>query len=208
MHYPIHLVRINECLSLYLPIQGEIKAVYEKTLTEAPHAPFPFWAKVWPASTALTRFLYENRELITGKNVLEIGAGTGIPSFSISGYAAAVIVSDHSTEAVALMEKNIALLGLSNVKAMCLDWNDFPETVKADTLLLSDINYAPDQFTPLLALIYRFLREGTIVVIATPQRLTGTSFLLQLGTYIRLNEVKNAEGVDISLLVLSEKSVD
>lgn len=173
-----------------------------------PNTPFPFWARVWTSSVVMTRYLQAHPELTTGKNVVEIGAGTGLPSFSIARMAATVVISDHASDAVELMKKNIAHLELDNTKAICLDWNDFPETVKADTLLLSDINYAPDQFAPLLALIHRFLREGTIVVIATPQRLTGTLFLLQLGPYIRLNEVKNVEGVDISLLVLSEKSVD
>ena len=208
MQYPVQLFQLSEHLSLYLPIPGEIRNTYEKILVTNPDTAFPFWAKVWASAEALTSYLASKPELIKGKQILEIGAGTGVPSFSIAHIAGELIISDHSGEAVELMEKNIAHLGLINVKAMCLDWNDFPETVKADTLLLSDINYAPDQFDPLLALIHRFLIEGTIVVIATPQRLMGTSFLLQLGPYIRLNEIKNEEGVDISLLVLSEKSVD
>lgn len=204
MHYPVHLIQVNETLSLYLPIPSEIRPVYEKSVQAEPETAFPFWARVWPSSLALTTFLELNRELITDKNVLEIGAGTGLPSFSIANIAASVIISDHAPDAVELMEKNIAFLGFDNVKAMQLDWNQFPDELKADIVLLSDINYAPEQFGPLTVLIRRFLYEKSIIIIATPQRLMGASFLLQFEPHIRVSETMQAEGVDISILILWE----
>lgn len=204
MHYPVQLISVNETLSLYLPIPAEIKPAYEKILSEEVETPFPFWAKVWPSSLALSAFLELNRDLVTGKTVLEIGAGTGLPSFSIANIAASVIITDHAPDAVELMKKNIAFLGLTNVTARCLDWNQFPDDLKADIVLLSDINYAPEQFGPLTVLIRRFLYERSIVIIATPQRLMGASFLLQFEPHIRSSKTMQAEGVDISLLILWE----
>lgn len=204
MHYPIQLIKINETLSLYLPIPAEIRPVYENALHAVPETPFPFWARVWASSQALTTFLDGNKELVSGKKVLEIGAGTGLPAFSIATIAESVIISDHAPDAVELMEKNIAFLGLTNVTACCLDWNHFPDDLKADIVLLSDINYAPEQFDSLTALIRRFLQERSIVILATPQRLMGASFLLQFEPYITISETMQAEGVDISLLILME----
>ena len=204
MHYPVQLIRVNETLSLYLPIPTDIRPVYEKSIQAVPETPFPFWARVWPSSRALTTFLEQNKELVKGKQVLEIGAGTGLPSFSVAPTAASVIISDHAPDAVELMKKNISFLGLANVKAMCLDWNQIPEELKADTVLLSDINYAPDQFGPLIKLIHRFLEKESTVVIATPQRIMGISFAEQLSPFIVQQEELIAEETRISLFVLAK----
>lgn len=209
MHYPVHLIRINETLSLYLPIPAEIRPVYEKLLSAVPETLFPFWARVWPSSLALTTFLEHNKELVTGKCVLEIGAGTGLPSFSIANIAASVIISDHAPDAVELMEKNIAFLGFDNVKAMQLDWNQFPDELKADIVLLSDINYAPEQFDPLFKLIERFLEEGSMVIIATPQRIMGVPFIEQLSCYIinRTEEKVTDQETEVAISILILQSI-
>jgi len=205
MDYPIQLTRINNELSLYLPVPALIRAVYEKTLSTDPDSPFPFWAKVWPASLALTAFLGSNKKLVKGKNVMEIGAGTGVPSFSIAEAAASVIISDHAPDAVELMEKNITFLGLHNVTARCLDWNQFPDDIEADLVLLSDINYAPDQFAPLLKLIQRFLAKGSTVILATPQRMMGIPFIEQLSCYIIncTEEKVNEQDTEVAISILT-----
>lgn len=209
MHYPVHLIRVNETLSLYLPIPSEIRPVYEKSVLAVPETPFPFWARVWPSSLVLTTYLELNKELVTNKCVLEIGAGTGLPSFSIAGTAASVIISDHAPDAVELMEKNIAFLGFDNVKAMQLDWNQFPDELKADIVLLSDINYAPEQFDPLFKLIERFLEEGSMVIIATPQRIMGVPFIEQLSCYIinRTEEKVTDQETEVAISILILQSI-
>ncbi len=208
MQYPLQLIPIKENLSLFLPVPEEIRPAYEKTLSGNPQSPFPFWAKVWPSSRALMDYLEEQEGLVKGKTVLEIGAGTGLPSFSIAKSAASVILSDHSEEAIELMEKNIAYLGLANVKAMCLDWNHFPEEIKADVVLLSDINYAPEQFESLLLLIKKLLEQGATIIIATPQRIMATPFVQELVPFTKYNEVEiiqeSGGSVAISILVLSQ----
>ena len=202
MQYPLQLLPIKENLSLFLPIPEEIRTAYGETLSNDPKTPFPFWAKVWPSSKAMMAYLEEQEELFAGKRVLEIGAGTGLPSFSIAKSAASVILSDHSEEAVELMEKNMAHLGLTNVKAMCLDWNHFPEEIKAEVVLLSDINYAPEQFSSLLILIHRFLAENAVVIIATPQRLLGAPFVEALLPKVITNQLFYKEDVAIRILLL------
>lgn len=202
MQYPLQLIPIKENLSLFLPIPEEIRAAYGKTLRNDPQSPFPYWAKVWPSSLALMAYLEEQEDLVKEKTVLEIGAGTGLPSFSIARSAASIILSDHSEEAVELMEKNIAHLGLTNVKAMCLDWNHFPEEIKAEVVLLSDINYAPEQFSPLFTLIHRFLAENAVVIIATPQRMLGAPFVEALLPKVITNQLFYKEDVAIRILLL------
>jgi len=207
MLYPVKLANILDQFTLYIPDPDQVRAVYEKQCIKDPATAFPFWAKIWASSLALTSFLKKEMQLAEGKKVLEIGAGTGLPSFAVAHVTESLIISDHAQEAVELMEKNIQYLGLSNAKALCLDWNHFPDEINADIVLLSDINYAPEQFEALLNLIKRFLQAGSTIIIATPQRIMATPFVAALEPFIKLSATEpvkeNGQAIDISILMLS-----
>jgi predicted nicotinamide N-methyase len=206
MHYPNRLTAIEGGLMLYVPIPEMVKPTYEHLLKLDANTPFPFWAKIWSSSKALSGFLTLEPHWIKGKNVLEIGAGVGLPSFAIAHLARKVIVTDHAPEAVALINKNITHLCINNMKSMCLDWNDFPDTVSADTILLSDVNYAPDSFGPLLTLIEKLMEEGAVVIIATPERIMAAPFVEALQPFIQrsfLHTVEEMESIsEIRMLLL------
>ncbi|MES2371165.1 MAG: hypothetical protein V4557_01210 [Bacteroidota bacterium] len=207
MIYPDKLITIQDGLKLYVPDPEQVKPLYEKLLDKDNTTPFPFWAKIWPSAEAMISFLKEEPHWIDGKHVLEVGAGIGVPSFAMAAHASAMIISDHAPEAVALIEKNIQYLGLQHVKAMCLDWNHFPGDMRAETVLLSDINYAPEQFGPLLALIRTFLEQGATIILSTPQRITITPFAEAIHPFIKRSVLQTVEHssqtVDIRILVLS-----
>lgn len=137
---------------------------------------------------------------------MEIGAGIGLPSFSIAQKAASLIISDHDPDAVTLLEKNIRQLGLSNTHAMRIDWNDFPSSVSAETILLSDINYAPAEFEGLLKLIKTWLAAGALLILSTPQRILGAPFVTAVSGFMQSQTTivveENGTATDISILVL------
>jgi predicted nicotinamide N-methyase len=207
MLYPVKLANILDQFIFYIPDPDQVKPVYENQLIKDPATAFPFWAKIWASSLALSSYLEKELQLVEGKKVLEIGAGIGLPSLTVAHVAESMIISDHAPEAVKLMEKNIEYLGLSNAKALCLDWNHFPDEIKADVVLLSDINYAPEQFEALLKLINRFLEEGSVIIITTPQRIMATPFVAALEPFIKRSTFEpvreNGQTIDISLLMLS-----
>ncbi len=205
-----NLQYFNQDLNLWIPNLEQIKISYEQELINQPATPFPFWAKLWPASIALTDFLQSNTHWVENKKILEIGAGIGLPSFSIATLAKEVLISDHAADAIVLMNENIKHLQLTNVNAACLDWNHFPVEIKADTILLSDVNYAPEQFKQLLNLLKRFIAEGSTIILATPQRIMGVPFVTSLASYITASHVcsvkENEQAIDISILILSNKN--
>ena len=207
MHYPYKFSIINNGVSLFLPDPELVKATYENLLLNDKSTPFPFWAKIWPSAIEMTAFLQKEPHWIEGKHVLELGAGIGLPSFTMAAIASEMMISDHATEAVKLIEKNIQLLDLQHVKARCLDWNDFPDGIKVDTVLLSDINYAPDQFAPLLLVINKFLAQGTTIILATPQRITATAFVESIQPFIKKTILQTGssseQGRIISIFILS-----
>lgn len=207
MHYINKLTVIHSELSIYVPDPEWIKSTYEKLLANNGTTNFPYWAKIWASSRALATFLRNEPKWIAGKSVLEIGAGIGLPTFNIAQQAATIIVSDYEPEAVALLEKNIQYLGLTNVKAMCIDWNQYPEDIYAETVLLSDINYAPDQFEVLLQLIHQLLDNRTTIIIATPRRISATLFAEKLQPFIKHTSLQKVEEdvsqfIEIQILIL------
>ena len=208
MFYPTSLVNISDTLSLKIPIPELIRPVYENLLAKNALTPFPFWAQIWPSAKVMTAFLQEQPEWIQNKRVLELGAGIGLPSFSIADQVAELLITDHDKDAVSLIEENILYVGLKNAKAKCINWNDFPYDLNAEVLLLSDINYAPDQFKPLLNLIHSCLIRHTIIILTTPQRITITPFAEALQPFITKSVVKSIEHsgqlVEIRLLLLSK----
>lgn len=208
MRYPLQLTPFSAELAIYIPDYEQVKEVYEAILIDHPAEPFPYWAKLWPSSIALVQYLKANRIWIEHKNVLEIGAGLGLPSFMIAGYANSVQVSDYAPEAVELLEKNIQHLQLNNVQAMELDWNNVPDSINADVVLLSDVNYNPSQFDGLLQLITKLISEGTIVILSTPQRIMASPFVNAIQPLVKQKHVElvneNGKSVEISILVLSK----
>ena len=208
MIYTDKLVEIQDGLALYVPDPELVKTTYEQLFAKDKNTPFPFWAQVWPAAKALSSFLKTEPQLIAGKKVFELGAGIGLPSFSMTVHASEMIISDHAPEAVSLIEKNIQFLGLKNVKAMNLDWNHFSDNIRAEIILLSDINYAPDQFVPLLALIRKCIGQGSTIILSTPQRITVTPFAEALQPFIKHSVLQTIEHkkqtADIGILIFSK----
>ncbi len=196
MLYPDKLVQIQAGLALYIPDPELVRPTYEHLLAKDVTTPFPFWAKIWPSALAISSFLKAEPHWIEGKRVLELGAGMGVPSFAAAVHASEIIISDHATEAVALIRKNIQYLGLQHVQAMCLDWNHFPDNIKAEVLLLSDINYAPDQFASLLVLLHTFLQQGTTIILSTPERITAHAFVTALQPYIKRSFLQPVEEIN------------
>lgn len=208
MRYPLKLTPFIAELAIYIPDYEQVKEVYEAILIDHPAEPFPYWAKLWPSSLALVQFFKTHPDFIKDKTVLEIGAGIGLPSFFIAGKVKSIQVTDYAPDAVALLEKNIQHLTLNNVQAMELDWNRVPDSINADVVLLSDVNYNPKQFDGLLQLITKLIAEGTTVILSTPQRIMANPFITAIHTLVKQKFVElvneNGKSVEISIMVLSK----
>ena len=208
MQYPVQLTQISAEKAIYVPIYDAVKAIYTDLLAMDPATPFPYWAKVWPSAIALHNVLQKHPSLIRDKTVLELGAGIGLPSLLMASEAKAIQVSDYDSEAVELLRKNIAHLQLQNVQALQMDWNDLPENIDPEVIILSDVNYDPTQFETLKKMIEKFIYQGCTIILSTPQRIMASPFVQQLESLIieRYETLvdENASSKEISTLVLSK----
>ena len=210
MQYPVQLTQISAKKAIYIPVYESVKAIYTDLLAVDPATPFPYWAKVWPSAIALHNVLQTHPILIRDKTVLELGAGIGLPSLLMASEAKTIQISDYDLEAVELLRKNIAHLQLQNVQALQIDWNDLPENINPEVIILSDVNYDPTQFETLTKLIENFIHQGCAIILSTPQRIMASPFVLALSEFIIADylEMVDENGVtkEISILVLSKNS--
>jgi len=122
---------------------------------------------VWPSSIFLAAYLHTIREHIAGKNVLEIGAGTGLPGI-LCAKLGATSVSLTDTGANSKVLENLRTVSRENkVDDVCkvqeLCWGEFSLDTLAltpDLLLGADVFYDSEAFEDVLATLrYFFDRE-------------------------------------------------
>lgn len=196
------IVTEKHSISLYIPDPAFIRNHYRQNKTA-----FPYWSQIWPAAIGLCQFLETHTTLLRDKTVLELAAGLGLPSLLAAKYCKAITMSDYLPEPVEMMKASIELNRLNNATACMLNWNDLPESIDADLLLLSDINYEPEVFETAFRVILRFINNGSMVILSTPQRLMAKPFIERLLPYSSLQEEiivhANKEPIPVTLLVLT-----
>lgn len=205
-----HLERPGYSIDLLVPNAQEVQDEFWRQKQVQEETPFPHWSRLWPAALAMADFIHRRPELVRDKNVLELAAGLGLPSFVAARHAETVCCSDYLEESVDVMAQSARHLQLSNLTARVLDWNHLPAELTAEVLLLSDINYDPDQFEQLYQVLQRFLQQGTVILLSTPQRLMAKPFIERLLSFCSKQYEMTLDylpqDTSISLVVLQEQA--
>lgn len=188
---------------LYVPDPNFIKQAFAEGRLS-----FPYWSQVWPSAIGLSLFLLQHGELLSGKRVLELGAGLGLPSIVAAKTAVEVLCTDKEKAAVDLVQQSAVMHRLGNLRTAVMDWNNLsnPET---DIVLLSDVNYEPQNFQQLRQMIDGLLLQGITIILSTPHRLMAKDFILPLLPSCNLQQtytvVHQKEEVGVAVLVLQSK---
>jgi methyltransferase-like protein 23 len=193
----------------FVPEPSALQQAYEKQLQTDPTTPTPYWAQVWPSAFALCEFIASQPDWVQNKKVLELAAGVGLPSLLAAQIATEVVCSDYVPAAVELMQQSIERNQLTTTKATVIDWNNLPDDLSSDVLLLSDINYEPQVFDTVFNAIASFMQKGTTVILSTPQRLMAKPFIDRILPYSIFWDEKfvssNGPVVACSIYVLQER---
>jgi predicted nicotinamide N-methyase len=162
---------------------GELKLLQPREGAELPDdggvewAPVvPYWSVLWRSGVALGRDV--SRRRLDGLRVVELGCGMGVPSLAASRSGAAVLATDTSVEAIALLARNARRNGLA-VETARVDWRR-PRTLLRrapfDLALAADVLYEPASVAPLLALLPRLAPRA---LLADPGRPASETFLTE-----------------------------
>ena len=195
----------NHSLLVYHPVK--VQETFETLKRTNTGEPFPFWAKIWPASKAVCLFIDAYKEIFNGKNVLEVAAGLAIPSLMVAkaGNPKKIIATDYLNCVLPYITENAGLNNVS-VDAEIYNWENLPPYKDIDILILSDVNYSPEAFPHVMALIKHFIALKAMVILSTPQRITAVQFIDLLSEYIQLQETYRTDGIDISVFVLLDNT--
>ncbi len=151
-------------------------AVREAEALAGAGRPTPYWASAWPSGTALARAVARAGSL-TGRRVLEVGCGLGLPAVAAARAGAEVLATDAAVEAIVYAAHNLALNDCRGEVA-ATDWARADGLGDPwDLLLGADVLYTFAQAGTLHALVDRVVAPGGELWLGDPGRAGCTAFL-------------------------------
>jgi predicted nicotinamide N-methyase len=149
--------------------------------------PPPFWAFAWAGGQALARYLLDHPEVVSGRRVIDIGAGSGLVAIAAAmAGAAASIATDIDPFAIAAVTLNAAANGVS-VTALAADV--LGGDAAADVILAADVCYEKDLAGRMLRFLQRAHSKGAAVLIGDLGR-----------TYLPRSGLAELAGYDVRVL--------
>src|SRR5665213_3233946 len=146
------------------------------TLTSAgdESAPMPFWSFPWAGGQALARYVLDHPDVVAGRRVLDLAAGSGLVAISAAlAGAVEVIGNDVDPYAAAAQELNAHANGVTLV-ALTADLlgDDIVEAdlPAVDLVLAGDVCYERDLTDRVLAFLTRARQRGADVLLGDPGR--------------------------------------
>ena len=133
-------------------------------------APPPYWAYPWAGGAVLARHLLDRPEVVAGRRVLDLGAGSGLVAIAAAkAGAAAVTAIDVDANAIAAIGLNAALNSV-DIVAVAADIIAAPPPEETDLLLVGDLFYDPALAMRVMAFLRRCQAAGIEVLVGDPHR--------------------------------------
>ncbi|HLP68392.1 MAG TPA: 50S ribosomal protein L11 methyltransferase [Rhizobium sp.] len=129
----------------------------------------PYWAHLWGGGLALARHVLDNPALVSGRRVLDLGAGSGIVGIAAAkAGASAVVAADVDPYAMAAIELNAEANAVS-ITTRLGDLSAEP-VLDFDIVLVGDLFYDEALAERITALLNRCLASGVLSLIGDPCR--------------------------------------
>ncbi|KAK3586091.1 hypothetical protein CHS0354_033212 [Potamilus streckersoni] len=121
---------------------------------------------VWPCAPVLAQYIWYNRNVLKGKYVLEIGAGTALPGVMAGLCGANIILSDSASLPKCLenCQQTCEANGLQNIPILGITWGCFDPHLlrlgKVDVILGSDCFYDTKDFEDVIMTVSFILERN------------------------------------------------
>jgi predicted nicotinamide N-methyase len=148
----------------------------------------PYWAELWPSALALARVVA--RRPLTGRRVIELGCGLGLPAIAAALAGGRVLATDWSPDSVAMTARN-AERNEAPLATRVFRWDAPPEPLGPPwpLVLASDVLYEARNGEQLLELLPRLTAASGEVWLADPGRATAPPFLAAAATAWRIDAI-------------------
>lgn len=129
----------------------------------------PYYASLWPAARGLADFIAERYTDLSGKTVVELGCGLGLPSILAAKLGAKTIATDFHPHNREFLQRNADLNGVE-IEYRTLDWSAPPDNLKADLIIGSDLIYESRTIDALANCARKLIRSGGEFILSDPGR--------------------------------------
>ncbi|MGY1753598.1 class I SAM-dependent methyltransferase [Blastococcus sp. SYSU D01042] len=129
----------------------------------------PFWAAAWPGGQALARYVLDHPEVVAGRTVLDLGAGSGLVAVAaVMAGARHVVASEVDPFGLAAIPENAALNGVDGIEPAGDLLGEAPPVV--DVVLAGDVCYDRTMTERVLPFLDAARASGAEVFIGDPGR--------------------------------------
>lgn len=139
------------------------------TEEDGPEPEPPYWAYVWAGGAVLARYIFDRPETVTGRRVLDLGAGSGLVGIAAAkAGASAVIAAEIDRNGVAAIGLNATANGVV-IATIGGDITSGPPP-PVDVVVVGDLFYAHDLAGRVVPFLDRCLAAGIEVLVGDPGR--------------------------------------
>ncbi|XP_001380600.2 histone-arginine methyltransferase METTL23 [Monodelphis domestica] len=169
------------------PELGGKRAVLEVHIPQVLH--FQHGMYIWPCAVVLAQYLWHHRRNLTGKTILEIGAGVSLPGIVAAKCGAKVILSDSSelTHCLENCLQSCQMNDLPNIPITGLTWGQISPELLAlpplDIILASDVFFEPEDFEDILTTVYYLVQRNPHVQLWTTYQVRSAECSLEALLY-------------------------
>ncbi|RZU31993.1 putative nicotinamide N-methyase [Blastococcus saxobsidens] len=178
-----------------LLIAADVVALWEAMETEHGRTSTdpPFWAAAWPGGQALARYLLDHPELVAGRSVLDLGAGSGLVAVAaVRAGAASVLASDVDPFALTAITVNAERNGAGGITPVGDVLGGEPPDVAV--VVAGDVCYDREMTGRVLPFLDAARARGAEVLIGDPGRIYLPEDRL---TPLAVYDVPDTEGPDV-----------
>ena len=155
-----------------LLVASDVVALWEAMETEQGRTSTdpPFWAAAWPGGQALARYVLDHPELVAGRSVLDLGAGSGLVSVAaVRAGATAVLASDVDPFALTAVAVNAERNDADGITVVGDVLGGEPPDVAV--ILAGDVCYDREMTDRVLPFLQAARDRGIEVLIGDPGRI-------------------------------------
>jgi predicted nicotinamide N-methyase len=154
-----------------LHVAADVVALWEAMEQEqvGPADEPPFWAAAWPGGQALARYVLDHPDVVAGRTVLDLGAGSGLVAVAAAQAGArSVVASDPDPYSATAIAVNAETNGVGPLTVVGDLLDDDPPDV--DVVLAGDVCYDRAMTERVLPFLGQAWLRGAKVLLGDPGR--------------------------------------
>lgn len=163
-------IRVGE-LEIAIRVPPDFDALLDEAARKTPDDvdQIPYYASLWPSAHALAEVLWERRNTLPGRRLLELGCGLGLPSIVAAKLGADVTATDFHPDAGVWCRANAAANHVALTFHAC-DWSTPPAWEPFDVVIGSDLIYERRHISALASCVGKLCAADGLALLADPGR--------------------------------------